>query len=57
MIPICSPILDRSVRLAVTHPSAIRPTRSSAGLAMPPSRMGGPPGCTGLGAIVPRGTW
>ena len=54
--PMPSPILDRSVRLEVSQPSAIRPIRSRAGLAIPPSSTGGPPGCTGFGAIRPRGT-
>ncbi len=54
---ISSSTCDRSVRLEVTQPSAIRPIRSSAGLAIPPSRIGGPPGWTGAGACVPAGTW
>ena len=53
--PTPSAIRDRSVRLEVTQPSAIRPARSSAGRARPPSRIGGPPGCTGFGATLLRG--
>ena len=54
MTPTPSAIRDRSVRLEVTQPSAIRPARSSAGRARPPSRIGGPPGCTGFGATLLR---
>ena len=46
----------RSWRLALIHPSAIRPTRRSATSAVPPSRIGGAGRWTGLGSIRAGGT-
>jgi hypothetical protein len=50
-----SEILDRSARLEVIQPSAIRPARSTAGRDMPPSSTGGPGRWTGRGSCRPAG--
>ena len=54
-----SEILERSARLDVIQPSAIRPARSMAGRDIPPSSTGGPAPinclCTGRGSCRPAG--